>query len=85
MAQVGDFVYKATKIETPRKPNGKMVISLFNRQYLVEFIDTKTRVRYITAGREITNDGGITLSPRYNSDGSIMLATPEEIEEYREG
>ena len=85
MAQVGDFVYKATEFVDPRKPNGKKITrSVISGQYLLEFIDIKTRVKYTIVMKRFQNYGGVTLSPRYNSDGSIMLATTEEIEEYRE-
>ena len=85
MPQVGDFVYKKTKFEKIKKPNGRKVADMvFFTSRLVEFIHIKTRVKYAAIASTHGHGGDFTLSPMYNSDGSLMLATPEEIEEYRE-
>ena len=46
---------------------------------LYEFIDATTSVKYLYCERG--GSGGTTMTPRLNVDGSVMLATSEEIEE----
>jgi len=68
MAQIGDFVYKKEV-----KPAGISMYKIFNA------IDTITGVKYIIHWAA----EGISTTPRFKADGTLLTATQEEIEEYR--